>query len=120
MGLRRPSVRCHARRTSGEACGNYAMHGGHVCHAHGGRAPQTRKAAAIRMTKAWVEREVSRLAERDQVRREALAPWTGELGPSTYWPLASPAKLRRIASEMRVAARLLCAQAAENERVSSS
>jgi hypothetical protein len=115
MTLRRPAVPCSAHRTNGEPCANYAMHGGRVCHAHGGRAPQTRNAARLRVVEGQVTRDVVRLVEREQARREALQPWTGELGPTYGWAQRSPATLRLIAAEMREAARALCAKAAEDK-----
>lgn len=48
----------HKSDGSGEPCGNWPMHGQTVCHAHGGRARQNRKAAADRMA----EQEVRDLA----------------------------------------------------------
>jgi hypothetical protein len=39
----------HKSDGSGEPCANWPMHGQTVCHAHGGKAKQNRKAAAERM-----------------------------------------------------------------------
>lgn len=47
--------KCTAIRSSnGKPCGNYPMTGGTVCHAHGGKAPQTMAKAArnVQQTKA--------------------------------------------------------------------
>jgi hypothetical protein len=40
---------CTARKTNGDPCPNYAMHGGTVCKSHGGRARQVKAAAAARL-----------------------------------------------------------------------
>lgn len=46
----RPARRCTSPRSrDGQPCTNYAMHGSTVCHAHGGKAPQTRRRAAERL-----------------------------------------------------------------------
>ncbi|WP_031171799.1 hypothetical protein [Streptosporangium roseum] len=46
----RQARRCSATRSRGRGpCNNYAMNGADVCHAHGGRAPQTRRRAAERL-----------------------------------------------------------------------
>ncbi|WP_156056304.1 hypothetical protein [Streptosporangium roseum] len=48
--MTRQARRCTARRSSdGQPCEAYAMSGAAVCHAHGGRAPQTRRRAAERL-----------------------------------------------------------------------
>lgn len=44
--IKRP---CTARRSDGSACGNSAIRGGTVCVAHGGRAPQVRAKANMRL-----------------------------------------------------------------------
>lgn len=51
----RPARRCHARRTNGEPCRAYAIHGGRVCRAHGGAAPQVRQAATERIHRGRAE-----------------------------------------------------------------
>lgn len=47
---RRQAVKCKARKTDGSPCPNYAMNGQLVCHAHGGRAAQSKAKAAERMS----------------------------------------------------------------------
>lgn len=45
-----PPVRCRAKSSrTGEACRNYAIVGGKVCHFHGGAAPQVKEAARRRI-----------------------------------------------------------------------
>jgi len=41
--------KCSAKRTNGEPCGNYPMHGGKVCRKHGGAAKQVREKAKQRL-----------------------------------------------------------------------
>jgi hypothetical protein len=43
---------CKGHKTSGDPCTNYPMHGQLVCHAHGGRSPQAKKAASRRILEA--------------------------------------------------------------------
>lgn len=54
----RPGVRCTARRTNGEPCRAFAVHGATVCVAHGGRAPQVRQAAIDRLYRERLETEM--------------------------------------------------------------
>src|SRR4051812_44107476 len=98
------ALRCTARRTNGEACGNFAMRGGRVCHAHGGKAPAVRAAAAERLVEAELQKVQNRMQKRseqlqnaERARRAALKPWMEELGPSYMWDWHSPKTLRRIA-----------------------
>lgn len=46
---------------TGKACKNYAMHGSEVCHAHGGRSPQVKAAARLRVAEARARAEFERL-----------------------------------------------------------
>lgn len=45
----RPAVRCSARRTDGQPCRAFAIHGGTTCVKHGGSAPQVIAAAKRRL-----------------------------------------------------------------------
>jgi hypothetical protein len=80
------------------------MHGGRVCHAHGGKAPAARKAAQERLVEATLSREVARFIQEDRAKREALAPWMGELGVRPLWSWHSADLLRKVAGEMRAVA----------------
>lgn len=69
MARVRQARRCKARRTDGRPCGAYAIVGGVVCRAHGGAAPQVKRAARRR-------------ADEDMVIRAALvgvARWQAEV-----------------------------------------
>lgn len=61
----RPRVRCHGHRSAdGQPCRNFAMRGTVVCHAHGGRAPQVRRAARFRLAEAATDALAARAARR--------------------------------------------------------
>lgn len=79
MASRRLALRCVARRTNGEPCGNFAMVGCRVCHAHGGRAPQVRNAARRRLAMAEVHTVLTRVRAERSAIDDALRPWAGEL-----------------------------------------
>jgi hypothetical protein len=53
--------KCAARKTNGDPCGNYPVHGATVCRKHGGNAPQVRAAAAERIVEQQVRRSLARL-----------------------------------------------------------
>lgn len=52
-------LKCSAVRSNGKPCANYAIHGGTVCHAHGGSAPHVKAAAKRRVERAYAERAVA-------------------------------------------------------------
>jgi hypothetical protein len=57
-----PERRCTARRsTDGEQCGKRAMKGATVCGSHGGRAPQVKAAAALRVAEEEARRGLALL-----------------------------------------------------------
>jgi hypothetical protein len=68
----RPAVPCkaHSARTK-EPCKSFAMKGTVVCRAHGGMAPQVRRAAEFRLAGAATEILAARMAAR-------LGIWTPE------------------------------------------
>lgn len=72
MARVRPANRCTARRTNGQPCGNYSIHGGTVCAAHGGRSPQVRAAARARVVESQLRRGFAVSWAR---HRRALAEW---------------------------------------------
>jgi hypothetical protein len=80
--------RCKARSSrSGKPCQQWAIHGGTVCQAHGGRAPQVKRKAAERLADLIdpdrALREAARLAYSD-VRE--LFDERGGLKPVKDWP----------------------------------
>ena len=117
MAKWRPAVPCHARRSNGSPCGNYAMHGGMVCHAHGGRARQVRRAAFSRRREAQARRYLAELSVEREARRAAIAPWAQEL-QDARWEFDRTAlarRYRRIAREMTAVAKALRAEARQVE-----
>jgi hypothetical protein len=115
MARVRPAVPCSARRSNGNPCKNYAMLGGKVCHAHGGRAPQTRDAAQRRLAeaqalRAQVKGDAARKAEQD-----ALGAWAGIIREERLMAPTAPEEsaraLRHIARAMTTEARRLRQQA---------
>jgi len=56
-----PMTRCTAHRSNGDPCRAFAMHGGHVCVVHGGKAPQVRLAADERI-RQLVDPSLNRIA----------------------------------------------------------
>jgi len=114
MASKRPAVRCRAHNRAGEPCRNYAMVGGAVCHAHGGRAPQVRAAARRRRAQAMAWGTLRRFRANQEAQRAALEPWADELrqvrrdaaaGVVDPWTLARHAK--DLARQMSTAARIL-------------
>lgn len=51
-------TRCTGRKTNGEPCPNWAMHGQTICYTHGGAAKQNRRAATRNLTIARAQRMV--------------------------------------------------------------
>lgn len=81
MARIRQAIKCRAHKTSGDPCPNWAMNGQYVCHAHGGRSPQAKRAAERRE----LERKALALffgtckrLERDQVGSALVASVTAE------------------------------------------
>lgn len=50
----KPRPRCGAHKVDGSPCPNWPMHNQETCHAHGGRAPQNRRAASLRLLEEQV------------------------------------------------------------------
>ncbi len=109
MARIRPAKPCTARRTNGEPCKNYAMLGTTVCHAHGGKAPQTRQAARRRLEEVAVWQALAKVMTARDRRARALAPWVDDIRTARYLAGIQPAwtssELRRIAAEMSATAR---------------
>jgi hypothetical protein len=100
------------------------MLGGRVCHAHGGRAPQTRNAAQRRLAEAQVLRALAEFDTARKVQQEALAPWADDIRMERIMaPIApgeSARRLRQVAKEMTTVARRLRQEAKQlDERAAS-
>ncbi len=82
--------RCLAH-AKGRPCRRPRMHGGYVCHTHGGKAPQTRRRAAVRQLETLVQ-----LIDPDRLLLEAARIATfdprklyddeGHMLPPKKWP----------------------------------
>ncbi|MBN6054530.1 hypothetical protein JYK22_21490, partial [Nonomuraea sp. RK-328] len=57
----RQARKCKGRKTNGEPCNNYAITGGLVCHAHGGRAKQVKAKAAERAAEDKIRAQLARM-----------------------------------------------------------
>lgn len=64
--------RCRAHKTNGDPCPNWAIRGGVVCHVHGGRSPQVKRAAKERLNDL-VDPALVRLEALLQDRNAAVA-----------------------------------------------
>lgn len=56
-------VKCKAHKSNGEDCPNWAMRGQLVCHSHGGRAPQNRRAAEQRAANQRAHETIAQIAD---------------------------------------------------------
>ena len=117
VGLARERVsgQCYAKtKSTGQRCRQAAILGGSVCRLHGGRAPQVRRAAAIRIRDLIdpqrVLRECARLAYSDI---GDLFTAQGELKTVQHWPEHA----RRAVSSVEVLKRNLTAGDGEQEDV---
>jgi hypothetical protein len=54
------SNRCSARKSNGQPCKAYPIHGTTVCRVHGGSAPQVRAAAKARLAEAKARQEAAK------------------------------------------------------------
>lgn len=61
MARVRQSKKCAGHKTNGDPCGGYAITGGTVCSAHGGRAPQVKAAAQVRVAEQRMAAQVARM-----------------------------------------------------------
>ena len=102
----RTRQRCTARRSDGQPCRAWAIHGGWVCAAHGGRAPQVAQAARERLERAALTGYAMRMADRMETEREEAADLLGaelEAFTAHYWPRSrgEPARCRYLFGDGR-------------------
>lgn len=57
----RQARKCKGHKTNGDPCNNYAINGGMVCHAHGGRAKQVKAKAAERAAEDKIRAQLARM-----------------------------------------------------------
>jgi hypothetical protein len=63
-------VPCQAmKRDKSGPCNRWACRGGWVCNSHGGRAPQVKRAAMIRILEAYVALQLERRIARHGLKR---------------------------------------------------
>ncbi len=104
MPRRRQARRCTARRTNGLMCGCFAIVGGLVCAAHGGRAPQVRAAAERRRVEEWLTRGLAVSMRR---HRERMLEWQARR-------VAVTAELMGVAPEQVTPAMIGCCSALDD------
>lgn len=103
MARKRQARRCSGKRASdGAPCGAWAINGGTVCQAHGGRAPQVKAKARENLADARLDRLVrmhepgsaavgdplealQRLASRAIALEEAIGRMVNNLGEEIRW-----------------------------------
>jgi hypothetical protein len=67
MGRKRQALSCSGHRTDGQPCQAWAINGGEVCAVHGGRAPQVKAAAAVRVAERKAEAILAGIADFEPV-----------------------------------------------------
>lgn len=53
-------MKCSAHKSNGDPCGNWAIKGAKVCKNHGGRAPQVKAKAGVRILETRIAGELKR------------------------------------------------------------
>lgn len=88
-------MKCTARKSSGDPCKNWAIKGAKVCKNHGGRAPQVKAKAGVRILETRISGEL---------KRREITPVTSPLaalqevaGLSIAWMYAMQDELGKLA-----------------------
>jgi len=84
MGRTHQSLKCSGHRTDGEPCGAWAINGGKVCVAHGGRAPQVKAKASRVVAERKAEKLLAGISDYEPVT-DALGELQRLAGRALRW-----------------------------------
>ena len=99
MSRRRQARKCSAHCTDGRPCRSYAVAGGTVCAAHGGRAPQVKAAAARRVTEVATHAAYQRYGRYSDRPVDVLAELEHLVGVVTHFAGFAEARLAALGED---------------------